>query len=594
MRGAARRAACATGGPGPGRRPRDAASASVQVRISLAGSVSPPSSPARPAPFGRPFYPLGPFTESLPRKWVETRQLSGRMRRGCTMGRRMLRTLMGTFSHPAVLACLLIAATLVLLPAMGSSSPSLREQSVEDLLPPGLYPSLEDAHDSIEGNLDSMRAAASRGELTLAQTRLMAAEAERLDVLDEALAATGLRGFLSAAARYYELVPSCAFEGQALQFRALSELDDPAFYTRPAEIPAAIYLTAQQFYVAPVALSAHTLTPGGDVLAEGYDGSLDCMVWTIPLFVAALVGARVGGGSSRRFTAPHERIAARVVSGALCGVAAVAVVAAPAFVITCLRCGIGDLAYPVVMRAADDAYAVSTVGAVLAGRIGLFAVLSLAVASVAAASCELAGRLAPAVCACGVAVACAAQPWYFSMFGPLWGVAHMLPATYLDIERLTGAVTPLVATATPLLPPGVDGASGVVTLAATAACAAAMALVARSVAAYVERWQAWVRRGHAYRTDLAARVWSRLVENNAYGCSPLLPGDPLAHGPPCSHRNAPHDIDDPHSCPHGLPAWPRALAYMPAACRLLPELQTLTPLNVIGLPPPDGIRRWVG
>ena len=98
MRGAARRAACATGGPGPGRRPRDAASAFVQVRISLAGSVSPPSSPARPAPFGRPFYPLGPFTESLPRKWVETRQLSGRMRWGCTMGRRMLRTLMGTFS----------------------------------------------------------------------------------------------------------------------------------------------------------------------------------------------------------------------------------------------------------------------------------------------------------------------------------------------------------------------------------------------------------------------------------------------------------------------------------------------------------------
>ena len=510
------------------------------------------------------------------------------------MGRRMLRTLMGTFAHPAVLVCLLIAATLVLLPAMGSSSPSLREQSVEDLLPPGLYPSLEDAHDSIEGNLDSMRAAASRGELTLAQTRLMAAEAERLDVLDEALAATGLRGFLSAAARYYELVPSCAFEGQALQFRALSELDDPAFYMRPAEIPAAIYLTAQQFYVAPVALSAHTLTPGGDVLAEGYDGSLDCMVWTIPLFVAALVGARVGGGSSRRFTAPHERIAARVVSGALCGVAAVAVVAAPAFVITCLRCGIGDLAYPVVTRAADGAYAVSTVGAVLAGRIGLFAVLSLAIASVATASCELAGRLAPAVCVCGAAVVCAAQPWYFALFGPLWDVARMLPATYLDAERLTGVVTPLVATGTPLLPPGVNGASGVVTLAATAACAAAMALVAKSAAARVERWRAWLCRGHAYRTDLAARIWSRLIESSAYGCLPLLPGDPLAHGPPRSHRNTSHDIDDPPSYPHGLPVWMRALTCMHAARSLSPELHILTSLNAIGLPPPNGTRRWVG
>lgn len=511
------------------------------------------------------------------------------------MPRRVLHTLMRTFSHPAVLACLLIAATLALVPAVASSPPSSPQtQSVEERVPLGLYSALEETRDSIEDNVGIMRAAASRGELTLAQTRLMEAEVERLDTLEVALASTELKGFLNAVARYYELLPTSAFEGQALQFRALSELDEPAFYMRPAEMPSAVYLAAQQFYLAPFALFARAFTPGGDVLTGGY-GSLDFMVWIVPLAAAALVGARVvSGASSRRVAAAHKRVAARVALGALCGVVAVLAVALPALVVTCVRCGIGDLAYPVVTRAADGAYAVSTVGAVLAGRIGLFAVLSLAIASVATASCELAGRLAPAVCVCGAAVVCAAQPWYFALFGPLWDVARMLPATYLDAERLTGVVTPLVATGTPLLPPGVNGASGVVTLAATAACAAAMALVAKSAAARVERWRAWLCRGHAYRTDLAARIWSRLIESSAYGCLPLLPGDPLAHGPPRSHRNTSHDIDDPPSYPHGLPVWMRALTCMHAARSLSPELHILTSLNAIGLPPPNGTRRWVG
>ena len=64
------------------------------------------------------------------------------------MARRMRYVLRAVFSHPAVLACVLVAAALAAWPAMGVR-PSLQDEalSVEEQLPYGMYRSLEEARD---------------------------------------------------------------------------------------------------------------------------------------------------------------------------------------------------------------------------------------------------------------------------------------------------------------------------------------------------------------------------------------------------------------------------------------------------------------
>lgn len=506
------------------------------------------------------------------------------------MARRMRYVLRMVFSHPAVLACVLVAAALAAWPAMGVR-PSLQDEalSVEEQLPYGMYRSLEEARDSLAGNLRLMRGFAERGELALSQMRLMAAEEKRLEALDEALSASDVKGFLEAAAQYYELQPSGAAGAQALQFHALSKLEDPAFYTLPQTMPAAIYLASRQFILSPLVFAAGGLMGHEGLLSRGYDGSLDFLVWAIPIVAAALVGAGFGWRAFHvRGVCGLRRMGRSVVSGAVSGASAALAVTVPACLLACAHNGIGDLAYPVIVQAADATYGVTTVGMVLIERAALLCGMSLVAACLGAASCRVAGGTAPAACVCSAGLVLAAQPWYFTIFSPLRDVAHLLPATYADPGRVTGSADAFATAATPPQLSGAGVASGILTFAAAAAGIIAMTLAVRGLAEGAERWRLALCQGRSYRICLIAPTWSRLADLGAPPAAPMLPGDPLAHGPPAWLRTATSPIGFLSARWCELQARSCVVAHVSEATRLPSRLRILVSLNAIGIPPPGG------
>lgn len=506
------------------------------------------------------------------------------------MARRIRYALRLVFSHPAVLACVLVAAALATWPAMGPrpSSPD-EELSVEEQLPYGMYRSFEETRDGLAGYVDLMREFAERDELALSQERLITTEEKRLEALDEALSADDVRGFVDAAARYAELQPSGMSESQALQFRALSKLDDPAFYTLPQTMPAAIYLTSRQFNLSPVVFAAGGLMGREGFLSVGYDGSLDFLVWAIPVVVAALVGAGLGRRESRLGgIGGLKRMGRSVMLGAVSGASAALIVTAPACLLACAHNGIGDLAYPVIVQAADATYGVTTAGVVLIERAALLCGMSLVAACLGAASCRVAGGLVPAACVCAAGLVLAAQPWYFSLFSPLRDVARLLPATYVDPERFTGSADAFGAAVRAPMPPGTGVASGILTFAAVAAGIIATTIAVRGLAEGVERWRLALCQGRSYRICLIAPTWSRLADLGAPPAAPMLPGDPLAHGPPAWLRTATSPIGFLNARWCELQARSCVVAHVSEATRLPSRLRILVSLNAIGIPPPGG------
>ena len=373
------------------------------------------------------------------------------------MAGRARRTVLSALAHPLVMLLVFTAALLYVWPALRDAAP--RADSLATTLPAGQYETLLRSYGSQRSALELLDAQIGRagGDPVLERQRDQLAEDAAL--LGRACEAEEARELLRAVATYDERLAErgqAAHNGaylgaEAALYRALAELDDPRLIEYSGEMPAVVYLATNQFALAPVVFAIADL---GFAPNTTYDGSLEFLLWVVPLAAASFAGACL----SERAAAPvrlRPGGARAVVVGAVCGCAAVAAVALPAAV---------------------------SAGALLGQRALMLVASALFFSALAHLSLRLARRAVPGVLAAAGVVALAAQPWWFSRSNPLLDAACLISVTYLDPFRVTGGgASTLVSTPASLIP-GSDAGVGVLVLGLSAVLVAAVPKLAALLA----------------------------------------------------------------------------------------------------------------
>lgn len=452
------------------------------------------------------------------------------------MAGRARRTARTVLTRPLVMLLVLTAALLYARPALRGAAP--RADVLAAVLPAGQYEALARAHESQRSALALLDAQVGRsdGDPVLECQRDLLAEDASL--LGRARKAEDARELLRAVAAYDERLAhrgQTAHNGayltaEATLYRALAELDEPRVIEAPGEMPAVVYLATNQFALAPVVVAAPEAL--GLASAATYDGSLEFLLWAVPLAAASFAGV----SQLTRTADPGRRRPGRAVTvGVACGCAAAAAVTLPAALVAILRNGVGDLAYPLAYLDGAGGYVVSAAGVLLAQRGLMLVASALFFSALAHFSLRLSGRAAPGALAVAGAVALAAQPWWFSRGNPLLDAARLIPVTYLDPLRTTGGGAPSLVSTPASLVPGADAATGALVLALSAALVAATPRLVALLASAACRWRAAAQHALASRPpDLFRVVWHRLAAGLSRSVPALLAGDPLAHGPPPS------------------------------------------------------------
>ena len=451
------------------------------------------------------------------------------------MAGRARRTVLSALAHPLVMLLVFTAALLYVWPALRDAAP--RADSLAATLPAGQYETLLRSYGSQRSALELLDAQIGRagGDPVLERQRDQLAEDAAL--LGRACEAEEARELLRAVATYDERLAErgqAAHNGaylgaEAALYRALAELDDPRLIEYSGEMPAVVYLATNQFALAPVVFATAGL---GFAPNTTYDGSLEFLLWVVPLAAASFAGACL----SERAAAPVRlRLggARAVVVGAVCGCAAAAAVALPAAVVAILRNGVGELAYPLAYLNGVGGSVVSSAGTLLGQRALMLVASALFFSALAHLSLRLARRVAPGVLAAAGVVALAAQPWWFSRSNSLLDAAYLIPVTYLDPFRVTGGgASTLVSTPASLIP-GAGAGVGVLVLGLSAVLVAAAPKLAALLASSTCRWRLVTACALSSCLDgLFQARWFGFVAGLSRRVLTLLAGDPLAHGPP--------------------------------------------------------------
>lgn len=456
---------------------------------------------------------------------------------------RMREALRGALAHPLVLALVLLGATLYLLPALRPNAAEVpaAEVSWTDELPVGGWTDLDSIYESHLANVQLAEREVKREPNDSALARSLEEFREQLASLERARAATSLREGLLALADYEDgLAASMGMSGsacaraEAAQFRAVAALDDPVFYEWPQEMPALVYATSNQYVLTQGAIALGMRWLLGT--SWSYDGSLDFVLWIVPLAAACLVGTSAAWPRSRRGVcrrSARNAVVRTVAVGAAAGLIAAALVTLPALAAAAARNGVGDLLYPVVFMSSTTSFTVTTVTAVVLQRAMVLAGVAVCVSMLGVASRALTHCVAPAAIVVAAAVVTAAQADWFSFTNPLRDLASLLPITYLDPARATGSHMGMLLSQPATSLPGVVPATGVVTLAATAALLSSGVGAVRVAMRTAVRWRDVELRGDVPRWWVAARATLCGVVTALRRCPrTVLPGDPLAHGPP--------------------------------------------------------------
>ena len=451
------------------------------------------------------------------------------------MAGRARRTVLSALAHPLVMLLVFTAALLYVRPALRDAAP--RADSLAATLPAGQYETLFQSYESQRSALELLDAQIGRagGDSVLERQRDLLAEDVAL--LGRACEAEEARELLRAVATYDERLVergqtahNGAYLGaEAALYRALAELDDPRLIEKSGEMPAVVYLATNQFALAPVVFAIADL---GFVPNTTYDGSLEFLLWVVPLAAASFAGACL----SERAAAPVRlRLggAHAIVVGAVCGCVAAGAVALPAAVVSILRNGVGELAYPLAYLNGVGGSVVSSAGTLLGQRALMLVASALFFSALAHLSLRLARRAAPGVLAAAGVVALAAQPWWFSRSNSLLDAAYLIPVTYLDPFRVTGGgASTLVSTPASLIP-GAGAGVGVLVLGLSAALVVAAPKLAALLASTTCRWRLVTACALSSCLDgLFQARWCGFVAGLSRRVLTLLAGDPLAHGPP--------------------------------------------------------------
>lgn len=445
--------------------------------------------------------------------------------------------------HRAFVAVTLLAAALAALPALnpvtiGPSDPSVQQQAFR------ADHSFAEARDV----LASHRELIELGERLLAESgpdpaleRMQERLHRETAILARIVGASDASAYWGAYAELHEVYAEgndgmCTYwDARAIFERALSELASPTVYRLPHTMPALVYLTSDLFVLAPLILS-----PWGAWLlphdAPGYDGSLDFAVWMVPLAAGVLagVGSMAPLRSARTSGDAWARDLGRAwVRATVWGAGAALAVTLPGAIAAALRNGIGDPSYPIVFLTRGNTIASTTVGAVLMERGALVLGIAALASAVALALRALTRSRIPSAAVFASSIALAAQSWYFAPLSPLRGAAPLLPTSYLDPSRATGAAQAGVTALPAVGYGGVHAHTGIAIAAGCTAlllfCTLTSELLARSAA----RWLSLHgRSGWAMRLPPTfRRVLYRIGEAPRARTS-RAPGDPLAHGPP--------------------------------------------------------------
>ena len=219
--------------------------------------------------------------------------------------------------------------------------------------------------------------------------------------------------------------------------------------------------------------------------------------------------------------------------GAVCGCVAAGAVALPAAVVSILRNGVGELAYPLAYLNGVGGSVVSSAGTLLGQRALMLVASALFFSALAHLSLRLARRAAPGVLAAAGVVALAAQPWWFSRSNSLLDAACLVPVTYLDPFRVTGGGASILVSTPASLIPGAGAGVGVLVLGLSAVLVAAAPKLAALLASSTCRWRLVTACVLSSCLDgLFQARWCGFVAGLSRRVLTLLAGDPLAHGPP--------------------------------------------------------------
>lgn len=434
--------------------------------------------------------------------------------------------------HRALAAVTFVAALLVALPTMRAAPAYSSAPSACAFRTTYEYQMLEEQLATECTTLSYFEHEEERADLTPGMARAQRETKDRAELLRAAVVATDATSYYRALAVYYDNMASDAgntgdaryYQAQALQAEGLARLEQPRTYLLPQTMPALVYLASNIGALLP--LAAPFLPADG---TAGYDGSLDFLLWIVPIIIAALTAA-----PSRMLTSDWRMGWLR---SAAAGLLAAFAVTAPAAAITFFRNGPGEAAQPVVYLAGDGTVVATTVGAVVGERTLLLAGIAALVATLAIASHKVLHSRVPAGIITSAGVLLAAQPWYFNILSPVRAFASRLPTTYLDPSRATGAYQPCIG-AIPnngfgniSVPAGISALVGAIFL------CAAFAAAARTLAHCAERWRTAPPRiaGFTFHLHQLLIVWRHFREPRGKHIS-RFPGDSFAHGPPVALR----------------------------------------------------------
>ena len=352
--------------------------------------------------------------------------------------------------------------------------------------------------------------AANRDALEDARTSAALAE--------DLLAAENDRAFYTALARQLRWFEQQTRSGELIGGNAgnyaleasflerLITLDDPRVFEQTADMPLLILLTVhwQRLGRIPLISSlADALTLANratDPLASypsiGYAAHL---LFAAPLVTVALVATRWQTHRYLAAQAPVPRAGALaatlVVSTALAAAALVAIML-PTALVTLLRNGIGDTAYPVAYYFGTEPI-LTTTGLALGALARRILLVALCTSSLALCMTAISRRFLPGAVVLGILAAFPLMPQYFDHLGPLADVVPWLPSTYLCIPETVGAGESIPTLESAIMGlPGVTPERGRAVLGATVLTALAL-----SAGAELYRWGASGLRHDASPTD---------------------------------------------------------------------------------------------
>ncbi len=441
--------------------------------------------------------------------------------------------------HRALAAVTFVAALLVALPTMRTAPVNSSASSAYAFRATYEYQMLEEQLATECTTLSYFEHEEERAGLTPGMARAQRETKDRAELLRAAVAATDATRYYRALAAYYDGMAADTgntgdaryYQAQALQAEGLAELEQPRTYLLPQTMPTLVYLASNIGALLP--LLAPFLPTDGTM---GYDGSLDFLLWIVPIIIAALTAT-----PSRVFTLNLRKGWLRSTTA---GVLAAFAVTAPAAAIMFFRNGPGEAAQPVIYLAGDGTIVATTVGAVVGERALLLAGIAALVATFAIASHRVFHSRVPAGIITSAGVLLAVQPWYFDILSPVRAIASRLPTTYLDPSRATGAYQPYIGAIPKNGFGNLSASAGISALAGAMLLCAAFAVAARALARRAERWRTAPPRiaGFTFHLHQLIITWRHAREPQG-GHISRLPGDPLAHGPPAAQRTTAEPVN---------------------------------------------------